>query len=1143
MLNREIYIKDPVTTQLRNNGVAKVVDAFSTEDLLTLRYELETFVCEGEYEKGMERILRTFLDHLDSGEQPGVWVSGFFGSGKSHLVKVLRALWVDYTFPEDQAKAQGLVDLPDPITDLLRELSTAGRRNGGLHAASGTLGAGAQGNVRPALLRIIFRSAGLPEAYPQARFVMWLKKEGLLDAVLASVEQAGRQWEPELGNMYVSRSLAEALLAADPGFASDTKAARTLLREQFPNKEDVSNKEMVDAIREALTEDDQFPLTLIVLDEVQQYINEYADRTYQIQELVETCSADFEGQLMFIGTGQTALAGTPNLQKLMARFTIPIQLSDTDVDVVVRKNILAKKPEAQTQIKKVMADNSGEVSRHLLESEIGYCPEDEETLIADYPLLPVRRRFWERCLRSLDPTGTKSQLRTQLSTVLQGARRTAENELGCVVAGDFVFDENASSMLQTGILSREVYERIMELKAGNEDEQFKARICALVFLIGKLPQDLAVQATENVLADLLVEDLRKGSGPLRQRLPALLEALVQEGLLMQIEDEYRLQTREGSAWNDEYRRQIGELQGDSQKIASLRVEALRSEVRKRLSGVRKLQGRCKEPREPELYFGSEAPNDQDDQLYVWVRDGWDTEDKAVLTDARAAGNQSATLFAFIPRNNADELRSNLVEIYATQVALDIRGTPSTPEGSEARNAIVTRQGNAERKLIQVVNQILSSAQVFQGGGQEISSVDLVGKVKEGLDNSLTRLYPRFGASDHEKWSQVITRAKNGDGDALSAVDHSGDADQHEVCKSILQYVGPGKKGADIRSEFSGKGYGWPRDAIDGGLYALLATGHLLATDKDGKPVELKKLTQGQITRTSFKQESVTVTPSQKIKVRKLLQELGLSNAPGEETNSSEKAVGILQELGRSAGGEPPRPELPSTQHLQELASLYGNELLIALAEKQEVLTEQAQTWKETGGEIESRWERWETLQQLLQYAEGLPEAKELQERVAAVREERQLLYDPNPVTAICSDLTQVLRTALNEAQQKYSDLHGQEMGELEEDSSWSELDGDQRGEILQAHDLAGIPTVATGTEAEVLSSLVSMSLSTWRDRIAALPQRFEQARLEAAQRLTPTATYVHLPSGTLNDEADVQAWLEKVKTLVEEKIKEGPIVI
>ncbi|MCI0666939.1 MAG: hypothetical protein L0Y43_02675, partial [Methylococcaceae bacterium] len=128
----------------------------------------------------MAHILETYLKNIDQAQQPAVWVSGFYGSGKSHLVKMLRALWVDTKF-EDGATARGICNLPQNIRDHLTELSTQAKRHGGLHAASGTLGASASGSVRLALLRIIFKSVGLPEPFPVARFVMWLKHEGIYD--------------------------------------------------------------------------------------------------------------------------------------------------------------------------------------------------------------------------------------------------------------------------------------------------------------------------------------------------------------------------------------------------------------------------------------------------------------------------------------------------------------------------------------------------------------------------------------------------------------------------------------------------------------------------------------------------------------------------------------------------------------------------------------------------------------------------------------------------------------------------------------------------------------------------------------------------------------------------------------------------
>lgn len=99
-----------------------------------------------------------------------------------------------------------------------------------------------------------------------------------------------------------------------------------------------------------------------------------------------------------------------------------------------------------------------------------------------------------------------------------------------------------------------------------------------------------------------------------------------------------------------------------------------------------------------------------------------------------------------------------------------------------------------------------------------------------------------------------------------------------------------------------------------------------------------------------------------------------------------------------------------------------------------------------------------------------------------------LLSNPDPVP----DLTQLLRTALVTARKEFEVVHEAAMASLLAD-----------------------PSIATGTEAEVLASLKALSLDTWRDRREALPSRFAAARLEAAKLLEPKATHVKLPNGTL----------------------------
>ena len=59
MINRELYFRDPTTLELLNNGVSKVSEIGHDErQIKTLRFELQNFVCDGEYARGMERILK-----------------------------------------------------------------------------------------------------------------------------------------------------------------------------------------------------------------------------------------------------------------------------------------------------------------------------------------------------------------------------------------------------------------------------------------------------------------------------------------------------------------------------------------------------------------------------------------------------------------------------------------------------------------------------------------------------------------------------------------------------------------------------------------------------------------------------------------------------------------------------------------------------------------------------------------------------------------------------------------------------------------------------------------------------------------------------------------------------------------------------
>ena len=349
----ETLARDPRKHALANSGQARITSDTDERALAELRAELETFVCDGHYGDAIERILKSYLNNLDRPKQNAAWVSGFYGSGKSHLLKMLGHLWVDTPFP-DGATARSLVHgLPNEVLAHLRELDTrVTRSKRSAVAAAGILPAGSSNFVKMTVLSVILSACDQPQQYAQARFCFWLQEQGFYDTVRGAVEAADKDWFKELNNLYVSGVFAKALLACDPNFASDEQEARQTLRAQFPNKtEDITTEEFLEMARKALETDGELPLTILVLDEVQAYISDSMDRAVAITEITEAIYTQLDSKVMLVASGQSALSATPLLQKLKDRYQINAQLSDTDVKAVTRKVLLRKKASSVNAIK------------------------------------------------------------------------------------------------------------------------------------------------------------------------------------------------------------------------------------------------------------------------------------------------------------------------------------------------------------------------------------------------------------------------------------------------------------------------------------------------------------------------------------------------------------------------------------------------------------------------------------------------------------------------------------------------------------------------------------------------------------------------------------------------------------------------
>jgi hypothetical protein len=528
-----------------------------------------------------------------------------------------------------------------------------------------------------------------------------------------------------------------------------------------------------------------------------------------------------------------------------------------------------------------------------------------------------------------------------------------------------------------------------------------------------------------------------------------------------------------------------------------------------------------------------------------VRDGWSIDENSVRADARQAGNQSPTVFVFIPKRSADDLRHHLRDYKAASATLDKRGVPNTPEGTEARAAMETTKQTAEGKIRELLEEAFSGARVFQGGGNEILGNDLQEMVLKAAKNALDRLYPQFNIANHDGWSKVYENAQKGAPDALKAVGDEGEPAKNPVCKAILGFIAGGKKGADIRAHFESSPYGWSRDAVDGGLQVLLVAGLIRAQDERGQTINPQELERKTIGKVTFKVESATVTSAQRIQIRKLLQKVDLQAKPNDELSPIPQFLQKMVDLADRAGGEPPKPARPDPTFLDEIRRTAGNEQLLAIYNQRDELSAAIDTWTELAERIAKRWPNWTVLKRLMDHAAGLQDAEVILAQAKTIEQQRQLLEEHDPVAPLIASLTQLLRDELNRLHIDYETRHKNGMARLDADTNWQRLEPEQRNSLLAAQKLTltDAPKVQVATTEEVLATVDRLSLSSFADRVAAIDSRFDAVLVAAAELMEPQAQFIQVPRRTLKTMDEIESWVIEVKQQLEAALQNGPIVI
>ena len=177
------------------------------------------------------------------------------------------------------------------------------------------------------------------------------------------------------------------------------------------------------------------------------------------------------------------------------------------------------------------------------------------------------------------------------------------------------------------------------------------------------------------------------------------------------------------------------------------------------------------------------------------------------------------------------------------------------------------------------------------------------------------------------------------------------------------------------------------------------------------------------------------------------------------------------------------------------------------------------------------------------HAQSLPVAGEVNSQVEAIRSQRALLTDPNPVPPLLNQVGAALRKAVSDAHRRLTEERDREVGELVASELWLKLKPEEATKILERYRLGPVSDLDIGTEQELAECLEKTGIEDWNVQLLALKTKVNQAREEAARVLTPKAVTVRPASATLNSREDVEVYVHALRERLLAQVDERPVII
>lgn len=842
----------------------------------------------------------------------GVWISGFFGSGKSHFLKILSYLLANKSVGDkkaidyfaDDSLTEGKPKIVDRI--VLADMKLAADTDTdvvlfNIDAKSDSNSKQNKDAIVNVFLKVFNEMQGFCGAMPfLADLERKLTEEGQYNEFKRKFEEVyGEAWEDSRQDFdFIQDDVVEVLTGMD--FMSEAAARNWCEKAAEPYQ--ISIEDFAKRVKAYIDRKGNNHHVVFLVDEIGQYIGEDSKLMLNLQTVTEELGKECMGKAWVIVTSQqdidsvTMVKGN-DFSKIQGRFDTRLSLSSANVDEVIKKRILEKK-ETPAQTLRLLYGQKTTIIKNLITFNDGVEKKlyvDENDFACVYPFVPYQFNLLASVLTSIRTHGASGKHlsegeRSMLAMFKESAMEYKECEVGTIIPFYAFYDalENFLDHSHRGVIIR-AYENDM-INPEHKENVFAVDVLKVLFMIKYV--DKVVVANIDNITSLMASSIDDDRIALKEKVEDALKVLMRQNLVQKNGDIYIFLTDEEQEINREIESQSVEMAEIINKVSEMIFENIFTDKKYKYPAF---NGRYS------FNFNQivdDRPYKPTQNFDVGVRILTPASDYGTdETTLRMVSGQGREVLAVLPddRTFMDEIQRYLkIEKF---LRLNTSSALSKYESIKEAKRLEMRERNANAKLF--LTESLKDAVIYVNGDRaQISAKEVSARMNEALGRLVKTVYHKLDYIDAAMGEDEIRKLLKTSNQITLNLEGGTEPNIHAL-DDVLQYVAGNSRMhvktsmKSIKDRFMRAPYGFVEDDVQWLVAKLFKRGELSFSVNGASVTMMNKAVEeiiNYITKKAFveklmMEERVRVQDKDKKVVRDVLKELFHTSSPSDDEDA------------------------------------------------------------------------------------------------------------------------------------------------------------------------------------------------------------------------------------------------------------------